>query len=483
MPFRPDPVQPDLTRLKSNLLTSGLQSKDNPLFQVINGLIDETSRLQKIITGDVNSSSATIAILQDRDYLTHTDESIDLPNSRNLLAGENITFDDAVANERTIAADAVPRDLVNGTFVEFFNALVTSDGATVTMSLEQNGGGDLTMQFSDGLTTFDTTPAATIALTAGSDTSPTENYIYIPQSSKVLTKSTSDWPSTEHIKVGFFLVPSAGFAQTNGTYINQNWNDPLMDTVSQGHLSNMAERSRLLGALYHSGVAGNGTDGYLTPTASNVELKSTAGVIYQMHRHTIPAFDTSGGDIVLVKNWSGDSYHSITNLFDITADSTGATIGNNKYFNLVIWAVANKSGEFAPMIINLPSGFYNTQSGAESDLNGYDDFTIPSSFGLESSTGFLIARITIKMATTWIIASTVDLRGSTPQSATGGASTNEVEFADNTFKIFDESDVTKVIQFQASGITSGNTRTITMVDEDITLLFVDDAFVLAFSGV
>lgn len=373
-----------------------------------------------------------------------------------------------------------PRAGVNGTFEEPFDAVVTSDGATVTMSIEQQGGGDLNMQFSDGITAFDTTPPATIALTTGSDASPTENYIYIPQSTKVLTKSTSDWPTAEHIKVGFFLVPSAGFVQTNGVYINQNWNDPIKGTTEQGHITHMAERSRLLGAVYHSGIAGNGTDGYLTPAAGNTELLATAGEVYQMHKHTVPAFDTSGGDQVLVKNWNGDAYHDITNLFDIVADSTGAAIGNNKYFNLVIWAVANKSGEYTPMLINLPAGSYNTQSGAENDTSGFDDFSIPGSFDLESSTGFLIARITIQMGATWSVVSTVDLRGSNPQSASGGASGVSTEFADNTFKIFDEGDVTKIIQFQASGITAGNTRTATMPDADITL--VDDAVVLKKDG-
>ena len=96
-----------------------------------------------------------------------------------------------------------------GSFQETFDALVTSNGTVVTMSLEQSGGGDLTMQFSDGLHTLDCTPVSTITLTAGSDTAPQVNYIYIPQSTKLLTKSTSDWPSTEHIKVGFFFVQSA----------------------------------------------------------------------------------------------------------------------------------------------------------------------------------------------------------------------------------------------------------------------------------
>ena len=364
----------------------------------------------------------------------------------------------------------------NGSFRESFDALVTSDGATITMSLEQSGGGDLTMQFSDGQEVFDCTPADTIALTAGTDASPQTNYIYILQSdsTRALTKSTSAFPSTEHIKIGFFLVPSATYVQNQGVYINQNWNDHSEGTNNMGHMLHIAERSRRDGAYWFSGVAGNGTDDYLTPTASNVELKSTSGVIMQMHSHTFPAFDTSGGDEALVVNWNGDSYHNITNLFDITADSGGNAIGANKYFNLTIWGVANKTGQTEQMMVNLPSGFYNTQAGAEADGSGYDDFTMPREFNIDSSTGFLIARITIKMAATWVVSSTVDLRGSTPQTATGGASSSASEFADNVFTVYDNTDNTKEVQLSVGGLTTATTRTLTVQDADGTLAYTAD---------
>jgi hypothetical protein len=49
-------------------------------------------------------------------------------------------------------------------------------------------------------------------------------------------------------------------------------------------------------------------------------------------------------------------------------------------------------------------------------------------------------------------------------------SDKNVEFADDTFRIQDNTDATKEIAFEASGITTGNTRTITMPDEDVSLL-------------
>lgn len=359
--------------------------------------------------------------------------------------------------------------ILNGTFGFPFTAEVTSDGATVTLTVQKDPTGDLTMHFSTGEVDFDCTPAATVSLTAGTDTAPVENYVYVPISTKVLTVSTSDWPSEEHIKVCYTVLPTAGFVQTNGPYAHQVWNDSTTNGNNQGYISRMAERIRREGARYYSGIDGNGTNGYLSPTASNVEFISTAGVVYQMHKQTFPVFDTSAGDVVLVKNWSGDAYHDITNLFDITADSTGTTITASNYFNLVVWGVANDTdATYHPIVINLPSGFYATQADALADVSAYDDFSIPSPFGIRSPTAFLIARITIQIGTTWTVVQTQDLRGGSTGSG-GGSVASVTQFNDSDFAILDNSDVTKKIAFQASGITTATTRTLTVQDSDGTL--------------
>ena len=375
----------------------------------------------------------------------------------------------------------VQRSLVSGTFQETFDAVVTSDGATVTMSLEQSGGGDLSMQFSDGVRVLDCTPALTIALTAGSDTVPTENYIYILQSDApaVLTKSTSHWPTAEHIRVAFFFVPSAAEVQIDGVFVNQNWNDHLAGTNGQGHLAHMSERSRLLGAIYHEGVNGNGTTEYVTivtnvGTPDNVFVKTTAGVLYQLHSHAYPAMDTSGTDEILVPNHLATPYFETQDLADLLTDAAGVSMAG-KYFNLILMGVVNKSGEFSPMLVNVPGGSYNKQSDAEQDVSGHDVFVIPGAFHVESSTGFLICRVTLKHSAasggTWTHISTLDLRGMTPAVASGGSTgVTTTEFADNAFIIFDEADPTREIAFSADGITPGNTRLLTVPDGDGTLI-------------
>jgi hypothetical protein len=315
-----------------------------------------------------------------------------------------------------------------------------------------------------------------LVLTAGSDPSPTANYVYILQTDPyTVTNSTTAWPATEHIKISYFLVQSAAtIAAKAGSYVNQNWNDHTMGTDNMGHMLHVAERSRRDGAYWFSGVDANGSSDYLTLNGTRVDLASTSGVIYQMHKHTFPAFSTTTGSIVLVKNWSGDAYHDITNLYDIVDDSTGTTL-SNRWFNFVVWGVANKTGEYEPMLINLPSGSYATQANAEGDVDGYDDFTMPREFNLESSTGFLIARITVRVGVgSWTYGSFVDLRGQSPTTASGGASGTTTNFADNQFTVFDEVDVTKVLAFDVGTlVAAGSTSTIQIPDADGIMALTD----------
>lgn len=364
----------------------------------------------------------------------------------------------------------VDKDFFNGTLVQSPTVTISESAGTVTVSLTGPGTSDLTLRFSDGLTTFDATPAATIALTVGSDTSPQGNFIYILQSTKVLTKSTSDWPAVEHIKIAFFECPSAAFVAANGVYSMHIWGDGRQDSTSQGHMSHITERQRRMGARWFSGVAGNGVNDYVTRGAGTTDFKSTAGIVYQLHRHTFDAFDTSGGDVMLVKNWNGDAWHDLTDLYDIVDDSTGTTIANNKWFNLIFWGIANESGTYQPVVCNLPGGSYNTQTAAEQDDNSYDDFTIPEVFSNISSTGFLIARVTLQMKTgggTWGFGSTVDLRGFTTITAQGGAASAITQFPDNTFAVHDEADESKELTFDVGArVSAASTRVVTVQDAD-----------------
>ena len=66
------------------------------------------------------------------------------------------------------------------------------------------------------------------------------------------------------------------------------------------------------------------------------------------------------------------------------------------------------------------------------------------------------------------------LKSTTTSIAWGTGSLPPSIFSDADFQIFDDGDATKIIQFQADQITSGNTRTLTVQDSDGTLAYLTD---------
>lgn len=95
----------DLSRLKSNLANGKMRELDFPTYQVINALISQIMLLQKTL--NIRVTTIESDNFKDSDYLTSSDESATLPNSRELLAGARVSFDDTVSNERTVTADAI----------------------------------------------------------------------------------------------------------------------------------------------------------------------------------------------------------------------------------------------------------------------------------------------------------------------------------------------------------------------------------------
>lgn len=90
----------DLDRLQSWLLTSELQRSNPPLFQLISQLIKSLKDLTAQINAITGGSSGGLA---SGTYLTWTLQNTLLPNSKQLLAGDFIAFDDTVAFERTVS--------------------------------------------------------------------------------------------------------------------------------------------------------------------------------------------------------------------------------------------------------------------------------------------------------------------------------------------------------------------------------------------
>lgn len=355
----------------------------------------------------------------------------------------------------------------NGALIEKGSTTVTSNGTVITFSVEKSGGGDLTAIFSDGYYAWDCTPADTVTLTAGTDTSPQLNYVYFLQSTKTLTASTSNWPNAEHVRVATVLCQSAASLQTDGPYKHHQWLDDTTETDNQGHITDLSFWIRSQPATWETGVAQTFT---ITPnvgTPDNVIIETTSGVILQLHENAWPAF--TGTPDIYVTNDSGTPYTKVTDLNALLTDSTGASM-SGRYFSLVIWGAVNQNSGDCKLYCNLPSGSYNNQASLEADESKFAVYTIPKAF---DGVGFLIAEWKLRHTTasggTWTSIDEIDLRGLFPALTAGGSSAITTEFADSSFRIYDNTDVTKELAFEVSGITTATTRTITMADQNINL--------------
>jgi hypothetical protein len=434
-------------------------------------------------SGLVHDVSTTGFLSGDRLYLSATVPgglTKVPPSSPNYLIGlgQAVVIDGSVG---TIQADvsvgtntAGVIKIFNGSVLEDTSTVVTSNGVdTVTLSYEQNGGGDLSLFFDAGFTIFDSTPAATVALTIGSDVSPTLNYVYIPKSTGVLTASTVGFPSSaQHVPVATVIVQSASSAATDGVYKMHAWTDHLSNGGDQGHLSHVNRWIRDQHATWISGAAPTTTITTNAGAIDNVNFAATSAVVLQLHEHAVPAFDTAVTSHMYVVNDFTTAFDRITDLSAIDTDSTGASLrSNNTYYSFVIWGSVAEDNSDCQLYVNAPGGFYITSTGAVNDANGYSNYQIPQEF---KGTGFLIARVTLRYQTsdsgTLTEVETEDLRGLVPSTAAGGGGVSGgTEFADNAFRIQNVSDITKQIQFDASAIAASTTRTVTMPDEDVDL--------------
>jgi len=370
--------------------------------------------------------------------------------------------------------------IVRGIYLDDPDEWITSDGTTVTLNIEATGGGDIRMLFSDGVFTLDATPTATIALTAGSDVSPTLNYIYIPQSTKVLTVSTTGWPSTEYIAVGTALVQSAASVQTDGVYKFHQWSDHAYKASNNtGHLAHLNYWIRQQAATWTSGVA-------LTPTAGvgQLDITTTSGNILQLHPHAFPAFTTVGAtDDIYVINDPDAAYTKVGGLTQaegVDKDLNGTLLGDpaTDFYNLVLWGVVSEDLTDCKLMLNLPDGAYANDNDQQATLDRENTaaYDIPMEY---VGTGFLIARLTIQEnAGTYTVVNNEDLRGLFPSTAAGdGTGLGQgSEFADNAFRIHDEADISKEVEFQLNGVTTSTLRTLTVPDASGTIALTSDVF-------
>ncbi len=378
------------------------------------------------------------------------------------ISGDTLYFMDDISAKLGDIDNANADKLLHGAVDDRPVITVSSNGSTVTLDLDDSVTSDsLELIFSSGRYQFDI--PADVELTAGSDASPTMNYVYILESTKALTVSTSDFPPTEHVPIATVYCQSESSIQTDGPYKVHAWTDHLTGGNQQGHLSHLNYWIRSQNATWIDGVT-------ITPSlgSSQFDIATTAGTVLQLHEHSYPAFNSATGSDLYIVNDYTTAYKKVGDLVGELTDAEGNSM-NNKYFNIVVWGVVSEADSDSKLMINLPAGIYSNSSEAETDVDNTAIYDISQDF---RGTGFLIARLTVREqgSNNYTLVATEDLRGILPGKAGGAGGGSLVsEFADNAFKIYDESDVTKILELKADNITTATTRTLTIPDSSGTI--------------
>lgn len=104
MAFKPPPVSPDFSSLVTLLDNSKTQVQNYSLYQTIFFLIKNTSKARDLLVDSIDTINEQISQIFATSFLTEFDETDAFANSRQLLAGTGILFDDTVAGIRTVSS-------------------------------------------------------------------------------------------------------------------------------------------------------------------------------------------------------------------------------------------------------------------------------------------------------------------------------------------------------------------------------------------
>ncbi len=355
---------------------------------------------------------------------------------------------------------------------------IVIDGAKVYMETDAvTTGSDQAYVFDEEKHVLDcTTGAGTggdaqVELTVGTATAPQINYVYVEPDGVGVAKlsASTTLPSGTFAWHSIVTLQDVVTLAADGPLNLQRTTEALKHN-GRGQLSYMREKLRWLGAKYISGCALTLDDG------AALNLTVASGSVFQLHRQTFPGLNVVA-DGASVANADGggvlDEFEVVNDLDDIAELADGTVIGNNKYFSFTVWATmasSDQDGNQSKLFVNLPSDYYLSSSAAIADSSNFDVRTAPSEF---NNTAFLVGRITCKRsggANVPIGEGVYSLLGSPMGTIGGGAgSVALTEFDDTIFHIYDNTDPTKIIDFEADQITTGNTRTVTMADADIDL--------------
>ena len=333
--------------------------------------------------------------------------------------------------------------IIAGTSEDKQDIFLTTSGGNVYFEVEKIGGGDVEYIFGRGSEyDLDCTTGtgvggrARIQLTEGTLANEVMNYIYVTHSGGVAQLNSSTvFPTGEFAWCGIALIQSDVEVASDGALLFQRMDESHYGTDLRGQLSKIREKLRFIGAEYvhNGGIAQTLT---ITEGAPDIiNLTTTEGMVFQLHRNTWVATDIST-DGIWVANASGlgtlTPNQKITDIGDIREYADGSSIVNNDRVVFTIWGSMNSMGQ-QKTFINLPTAGHDSDVEALNDNPSYAISTIPENY---QTTAFLICKIPLKYNNTgqWInlMGGTVtqDLRGVPTGYNIGGSIVLDPTFAE-----------------------------------------------------
>jgi len=219
-----------------------------------------------------------------------------------------------------------------------------------------------------------------VTLTQGTWESPETNYIYMDEDQEL--KASTTMPTGEFAWAGIVEVANAS-GNSVEYYASQDEIPNMYELVV-----NTYERAWYDNPIYETGMAITFENGNISVASGTMKFALTSVQISEKN--------VSDDTIYIWVSDPDSNFHHLNSLDDVAKYQDGGAIGNNKYFNVVIWGLVEDETNEEHIYINVqdePPIEYNSVSGAESDVGAKTNYACPSQF---SRTCYRIARIILK---------------------------------------------------------------------------------------
>ncbi len=350
------------------------------------------------------NGSAWEDVIHEPHAASHTDGTDDIqdatPLQKGLMSAQYAQdLEDATTQNDEINRNTIDVQLDLGEYIASSVAYLTYDNPNGT---------DFTANIENTEYIINDSPTTGIALTGGTDASPTLNYVYVREDtgSAYVVASTTD-PSTQafdYVPIAEVLVGTVGVSSATFYYIEN------LTNYIRNFIGDTNNRLRATGVLWLSGIA-------LTNTG--LEIATTQGTVIHMHEEiTYTAKDTTTDNMI------DFFYNTYTQLDNVNYDDgTGGdtAIGNGKYYKLFIWGDIY-GGLHMERQRKPTTSEYTALAQAEEDSDNVAVSAIPSAWG---TVGFSIAHLILQEGTADVL-KIIDLRmsGGEGGSVVGGHTQN-----------------------------------------------------------